>query len=119
MTAPTSARSRRLGFWLVTAAAVCWSSGGLIARLVATDPWTTVFWRSVFCAGFLSCTVAIGQRGRVGRLVRDTGWPLHRRPHGHPGTRPNPLAETEPASEASGFGRVPGWPWGRRWLARS
>ena len=75
MTAPASARSRRLGFWLVTAAAVCWSSGGLIARLVATDPWTTVFWRSVFCAGFLSCTVAIGQRGRVGRLVRDTGWP--------------------------------------------
>ena len=75
MTAPTSARSRRLGFWLVTAAAVCWSSGGLIARLVATDPWTTVFWRSVFCAGFLSCTVTIGQRGRVGRLVRDTGWP--------------------------------------------
>src|SRR6266567_7096815 len=75
MTAPASARSRRLGFWLVTAAAVCWSSGGLIARLVATDPWTTVFWRSVFCAGFLSCTVAIGQRGRVCRLVRDTGWP--------------------------------------------
>ena len=68
-------RSRRTGFWLVAAAAICWSSGGLIARLVATDPWTTVFWRSVFCAAFLSAAVAITQRGRLAGVVRDTGWP--------------------------------------------
>jgi drug/metabolite transporter (DMT)-like permease len=68
-------RTRRRGFWLVVAAAICWSSGGLIARLVATDPWTTVFWRSVFCATFLSAAVAITQRGRLARVVRETGWP--------------------------------------------
>jgi len=75
MTAPASARTRRLGFWLVAAAAICWSSGGLIARLVTTDPWTTVFWRSVFCAGFLGSTVAIAHRARLAQLVREIGWP--------------------------------------------
>ena len=68
-------RTRRVGFWLVVAAAICWSSGGLIARLVATDPWPTVFWRPVFCATFLSAAVAIAQRGRLAGLVRETGWP--------------------------------------------
>ena len=70
-----AARSRRTGFWLVAAAAICWSSGGLIARLVATDPWTTVFWRSVFCAAFLSAAVTIARRGRLAAVVRETGWP--------------------------------------------
>jgi len=69
------ARPRRLGFWLVAAAAICWSSGGLITRLVVTDPWTTVFWRSVFCAGFLSAAVAVAHRGRLAGLIRETGWP--------------------------------------------
>lgn len=68
-------RTRREGFWLVAAAALCWSSGGLIARLVATDPWTTVFWRSVFCAAFLFTAVAISQRGRLAAVARETGWP--------------------------------------------
>ena len=72
---PPDQGSRRRGFWLVVAAAICWSTGGLIARLVATGPWTTVFWRSVFCAAFLSVAVAIARRGRLGRVVRDTGWP--------------------------------------------
>ena len=71
----TATGTRRRGFWLVVAAAICWSTGGLIARLVATDPWTTVLWRSVFCAAFLSVAVAIARRGRLGRVVRDTGWP--------------------------------------------
>ena len=70
-----AAGSRRRGFWLVVAAAICWSTGGLIARLVATGPWTTVFWRSVFCAAFLSAAVAIAQRGRLGAVVRQSGWP--------------------------------------------
>lgn len=70
----TAAGTRRLGFWLVTAAALCWSSGGLIARLAGTDAWTTVFWRSVFCAVFLSGAVALRQRGRLGHIVREAGW---------------------------------------------
>ena len=72
---PPDQRSRRHGIRLVVAAAICWSTGGLIARLVATDPWTTVFWRSMFCAAFLSVAVAIARRGRLGQVVRDTGWP--------------------------------------------
>jgi drug/metabolite transporter (DMT)-like permease len=51
------------GRGLVAAAAVCWSLGGLIARLVDTDPWTTVFWRGIFCAAFLTAVTA-RQAGR-------------------------------------------------------
>jgi drug/metabolite transporter (DMT)-like permease len=43
----------RRGVVLVACAAVCWSSGALIARLVATGPWTTTFWRSFFASLFL------------------------------------------------------------------
>jgi drug/metabolite transporter (DMT)-like permease len=68
-------RTRRVGFWLVAAAALCWSTGGVIARLVSTGPWTTVFWRSVFCAAFLFTAVAIARRGRLAVVVRETGWP--------------------------------------------
>jgi drug/metabolite transporter (DMT)-like permease len=43
----------RRGALLVACAAVCWSSGGLIARLVTTGPWTTSLWRSLFASLFL------------------------------------------------------------------
>jgi len=54
---------------------LCWSTGGLIARLVSTDSWTTVFWRSVFCAAFLFSAVVIARRGRLAVVVREIGWP--------------------------------------------
>lgn len=57
----------RRGRLLVAAAAVCWSLGGLIARLVETDPWTTVFWRGLFCAAFLVGVTAL----RDGRRTAD------------------------------------------------
>src|ERR1700675_4195607 len=75
MSVPARAGTRRLGFWLVTAAAICWSTGGLITRLVTTDAWTTIFWRSVFCAAFLAAAVIIAQRRRLAPALRDTGWP--------------------------------------------
>src|SRR5215831_9030433 len=75
MSGHASARARRLGFSLVAAAAICWSTGGLITRLVTTDPWTTVFWRSVFCSAFLGAALAIANRGRLTALARETGWP--------------------------------------------
>lgn len=71
----TAKRTRRKGYCLVAAAALCWSTGGLIARLVITNPWTTVFWRSVFCAAFLFSAVAIARRGRLAGVARETGWP--------------------------------------------
>ena len=75
LTGGLPASAHRRGFALVAAAAICWSSGGLIARLVATDAWTTIFWRSVFCAAFLGAAVAYAQRGHLAQVVRDTGWP--------------------------------------------
>ncbi|MGH7353884.1 MAG: DMT family transporter [Candidatus Rokuibacteriota bacterium] len=44
----------RRGALLVACAAVCWSSGGLIARLVTTGPWTTSLWRGLFASLFLA-----------------------------------------------------------------
>lgn len=53
----------RRGALLVACAAVCWSSGGLIVRLVSTSPWTTSLWRSLFASLFLT-TVLWVVRGR-------------------------------------------------------
>ena len=44
------AREYRRGAWQVAGATLIWSSAGLLARWVATDPWTTLFWRSAFAA---------------------------------------------------------------------
>jgi drug/metabolite transporter (DMT)-like permease len=44
----------RRGALLVACASACWSSGGLIARLVTTSPWTTSLWRSLFASIFLA-----------------------------------------------------------------
>jgi drug/metabolite transporter (DMT)-like permease len=57
-----SASTARRGALLVAGAAMCWSSGGLIARLVGTDPWTTSLWRSVFASLFLGLVLS-----RLGR----------------------------------------------------
>jgi drug/metabolite transporter (DMT)-like permease len=43
----------------VAAAATCWSSGGLIARLVGTSPWTTNLWRSLFASVFLAVVLRL------------------------------------------------------------
>jgi drug/metabolite transporter (DMT)-like permease len=60
---------------LVAGAATCWSTGGLLARLVTTDPWTTTLWRSVFSAAFLIATIAIVRRQGVIAQWREIGWP--------------------------------------------
>jgi drug/metabolite transporter (DMT)-like permease len=40
----------RRGAGLVAGATLVWSSAGLLSRWLQTDPWTTLFWRSVFAA---------------------------------------------------------------------
>lgn len=60
---------------LVAGAATCWSSGGLIARLVTTDAWTTMAWRSAFAAAFLIAVVAAVHRRGVIAQWRAIGWP--------------------------------------------
>jgi drug/metabolite transporter (DMT)-like permease len=67
----------RTGIILVFLAALAWSLGGAIARFVETpDPWTVVFWRSVWAAAFLLVFMLWrdGMRG-TGRLFRAMGLP--------------------------------------------
>ena len=47
---PVTPAEYRRGALLVTAAIVVWSTAGVLARWVDVDPWTTLFWRSVFAA---------------------------------------------------------------------
>jgi drug/metabolite transporter (DMT)-like permease len=67
--------SRPRGILLVAGAATVWSSGGLIARLVATDPWTTTLWRCVFASFFLLGVVGLARRQGVIAQWRAIGWP--------------------------------------------
>ena len=66
MHSTTRAEYRR-GALLVTAAIVVWSSAGVLARWVDVDPWTTLFWRSVFAAISLLAYLAV----RDGRAMLD------------------------------------------------
>jgi len=60
----------------VACAAVCWSSGGLIARLVTTSPWTTSLWRSLFASLFLVVVLWIARRRSILAQWRDGGRPV-------------------------------------------
>jgi drug/metabolite transporter (DMT)-like permease len=67
---------RRRGLLLVAAAAVVWSSGGLIVRCIeAEDPWTVIFWRSVFAALFLFGFVLLRDRWHALGVFRQMGLP--------------------------------------------
>jgi drug/metabolite transporter (DMT)-like permease len=66
----------RRGTLLVAAAAACWSSGGLIARLVETGPWTTSLWRSVFATAFLALVLSLARRRSIVAQWREGGWPV-------------------------------------------
>jgi drug/metabolite transporter (DMT)-like permease len=67
---------RRRGALLVACAAVCWSSGGLIARLVTTGPWTTSLWRGLFASLFLALVLWIVRRRNIVAQWRDGGAPV-------------------------------------------
>ena len=65
----------RLGILLVAGAAVTWSFGGTIARFIGVaDPWTVVFWRSLFAAWFLLTFMLLrdGPKGTLA-LFRNMG----------------------------------------------
>lgn len=60
----------------MAAAAVCWSSGALVARLVATTPWTTNLWRSLFASVFLGVLLSIARRRSILTQWREGGRPV-------------------------------------------
>ncbi|PYN57106.1 MAG: EamA family transporter [Candidatus Rokuibacteriota bacterium] len=66
----------RRGALLVACAAVCWSSGGLVARLVTTSPWTTSLWRGLFASLFLTVVLRVVRRRGIFALWRDGGRPV-------------------------------------------
>src|SRR6266850_4156048 len=66
----------RRGALLVGCAAVCWSSGGLIARLVTTSPWTTSLWRSLFASLFLGVVLWIVRGRNIVAQWRHGGLPV-------------------------------------------
>lgn len=68
----TAGHNRPLyGTALVASAALCWSSAGLLSRLVATDSWTTMFWRSLTSAIFLFAALWITRRSEVWGSLRN------------------------------------------------
>lgn len=75
-TPDSAASTRRRGALLVACAAVCWSSGGLIARLVGTGPWTTNLWRSLFASLFLAVVLGIVRRRSILAQWREGGRPV-------------------------------------------
>jgi drug/metabolite transporter (DMT)-like permease len=66
----------RRGALLVACAAVCWSSGGLIVRLVTTSPWTTSLWRSLFASLFLTVVLWVVRGRSIIAQWREGGRPV-------------------------------------------
>jgi drug/metabolite transporter (DMT)-like permease len=66
----------RRGALLVACAAVCWSSGGLIVRLVTTSPWTTSLWRSLFASLFLTTVLGVVRGRNIVAQWREGGRPV-------------------------------------------
>lgn len=64
------------GTMLVAGAAVIWSTGGLLARLIETqDTWTTIFWRSASAfAALLVFLAFVEGRSTLHRFIQ-MGWP--------------------------------------------
>ncbi len=71
----TETARHRLGVLLVAGAALWWSTGGLFIRSVHTDPWTTIFWRSVSAAATMFLFIAIRKRRAVFAHFYEIGWP--------------------------------------------
>ncbi|HEU5195250.1 MAG TPA: DMT family transporter [Methylomirabilota bacterium] len=65
----------RHGALLVASAAVCWSSGALIARLAGTGPWTTNLLRSLFASAFLALALSAVNRRSIAAQCRELGAP--------------------------------------------
>ena len=75
ISASGAAALHRRGLLLVAGAAIVWSAGGLLARMIETDPWTKLFWRSVFACLSLLAYAWLKNRGHLVATFRELGWP--------------------------------------------
>lgn len=74
MATPAVLHRRAILFMVV--APICWSSGGLLVRLLSfRDAWEIVFWRSAFMMFFVAGTLVAIHRERTLAAVRAVGWP--------------------------------------------
>jgi len=70
----TSAKARRKGVLMMIGAGLCWSTGGIFVRSVATtDAVEIVLWRSVFMVPFLFAVLAYWHRGAVWSKIAAVG----------------------------------------------
>ena len=72
----SAAHTARRGALLVACASICWSSGGLIVRLVSTTPWTTALWRGLSASLFLTVLLWIARRRSILAQWREGGRPV-------------------------------------------
>jgi drug/metabolite transporter (DMT)-like permease len=64
----------RLGFTLVSASAVAWSTAGLFTRLIAADSWTMLAWRGILGALGLAVVIQLMPQQGNWRALRNLGW---------------------------------------------
>jgi drug/metabolite transporter (DMT)-like permease len=70
----TDPAARRKGVLLMIAAGLCWSTGGIFVRNVASaDGWEIVFWRSVFMVAFLFAVLVWWHRDAVWSKIAAVG----------------------------------------------
>ena len=67
---------RLRGLLLMTAAGLCWSTGGILVRSVTvTDAWEIVFWRALFMALFIGVFLIVRYRSRAVSYITAVGFP--------------------------------------------
>jgi drug/metabolite transporter (DMT)-like permease len=69
-----SKAGHRLGFLLVSASAVAWSTGGLFTRLIPLDNWTMLAWRGIFGALGLAAAMVVFRERNVWHTLKNLGW---------------------------------------------
>jgi drug/metabolite transporter (DMT)-like permease len=58
-----ASRAHRRAVLMMIAAAVCWSTGGILVRQVSiTNAWEIVFWRSLAMSAFVAATLTVIHR---------------------------------------------------------
>ena len=66
---------RIAGALLVIAACLCWSSGGILVRLLNLDAIVIVFWRSLFMAVTVALGLLVVHRSRAPAVIAAVRWP--------------------------------------------